>query len=126
MTKQNDTLFYCLFFVGFFSESHGNTIQITLSILSDSTATVEKSQSLHSDNASQNLPLLVLFQDTDLFQRLENLTVDGARGINVVRRTRATVDSTTVNLVQGTNTNVLTDVDVTSNGGYDESLDIIH
>jgi hypothetical protein len=66
----------------------------------------------------QNLPLLVLFQDTNLLQRLEDLAVDGARGINVVRGTRATVDSTTVNLVQGTDTDTLADVDVTGNRGY--------
>jgi hypothetical protein len=49
---------------------------------------------------------------------LKNLTVDGTGSVDVVRRTRTTVNGTTVNLVQSTNTNRLADVDVTSNGGY--------
>jgi hypothetical protein len=71
-----------------------------------------------------NLPLLVLLQDTNLLQGLEDLTVDGTRGINMVRRTRATVDSTTVNLVQGTDTNTLADVDVTGNRGGTDKVPI--
>ncbi len=67
---------------------------------------------------SSNIPLLILFEDTDLFQRLEDLTVDGTGSVDVVRGTRTTVDGTTVNLVQSTNTDRLTDVDVTSDGGY--------
>jgi hypothetical protein len=71
-----------------------------------------------------NLPLLVLLQDTNLLQGLEDLAVDGARGIDVVGWARTTVDSTTVNLVQGTDTNALADVDVTGNRGGTDKVPI--
>lgn len=65
-----------------------------------------------------NLPLVILLEDVDLLKSLEDLALNGARGINVVGWAGATVDATTVQLSESTNTNALAKVDVASNGGY--------
>ena len=53
----------------------GDTVQITLASLGDAASTL----------------VLVVLNDTDLLKGLEDLAVDGARGVNVVRGARATV-----------------------------------
>lgn len=60
----------------------GDTVQISLSGLRNSAATL----------------LLVNFEDTDLLESLGNLAVDGAAGSDVVRWARATVLGASVDL----------------------------
>lgn len=80
-------------------ETH--TVQITLASLGDAAASL----------------LLILLQDADLLKGLHDLAVNGARGVDVLRRARATVLGGTVNLAEAANTNGLTAVDVASDGG---------
>lgn len=77
----------------------GNTIQITLASLGDAAATL----------------LLVDLDDANGSQRLEDLTVDGTRGVDVLARAAATVLGSAVNLAETTDTDRLAEVDVAGN-----------
>lgn len=77
------------------------TVQITLALLGDAAATL----------------LLVVLEDTDLLEGLEDLAVNGARGLNVVGGTAATVLGSAVDAAETANTNGLAEVDVAGNGG---------
>lgn len=77
------------------------TVQITLALLGDAAATL----------------LLVVLEDTDLLEGLEDLAVNGARGVNVVGGTAATVLGSAVDAAETANTNGLAEVDVAGNGG---------
>jgi hypothetical protein len=87
------------------------TVQITLSLLGNATATF----------------LLVLLEDLDLLKSLHDLAVDAAGSIDVVRRARATVLSAAVNLAKAANTDGLAEVDVAGDGsGADvEPVDVL-
>lgn len=122
-------------------QSHGDTVQITLAVLGDLAATtldrIEKRERekasvrrSNDNNTERNiffssfmfLPLLAGSEDTNLLERLEDLAVDGGRGINVVGGAGATVDAATVDLAKSTDTNSLADVDVASDRGYLEKI----
>lgn len=77
-----------------------NSVQISLSVLGDSSAT-----------------LGALLNDTNLLQSLQNLSVDRAGSISVVRRSGSSVDGVAVSLVQSADTNILSKVNVSSDGG---------
>jgi hypothetical protein len=97
----------------------GNTVQITLAGLGDAAATL----------------VLVDLYDADLLERLEDLAVNGAGGVNVVGGARAAVLGGTtlvstllssrcligvrvpVDLAETANTDGLAHVDVTGDGG---------
>lgn len=83
------------------NKSHGDTIQITLTILGDLAAT-----------------LLAGSKHTNLLQGLQDLAVHRRRSIDVVRGARATVHTATVHLAKSTHTNSLADVNVTRNRSY--------
>jgi hypothetical protein len=69
-----------------------------------------------------HLPLVILLEDIDLLKSLEDLALNRARGLNVVGRAGATVDATTVNLSEGTDTNALAEVDVASDSSCKENV----
>lgn len=77
------------------------TVQITLALLGDAAATL----------------LLIVLEDTDLLEGLEDLAVNGARGLDVVGGTAATVLGSAVDAAETANTNGLAEVDVAGNGG---------
>jgi hypothetical protein len=79
----------------------GNTVQITLAGLCDAAATL----------------VLVDLYDADLLEGLEDLAVDGAGGIDVVRGARAAVLGGTVDLAETADTDGLAHVDVAGDGG---------
>lgn len=79
----------------------GNTVQITLTGLGDAAATL----------------VVVVLEDTDLGEGLADLAVDGAGGVNVVRRARATVLGATVDLAETADTDSLAHVDVAGDSG---------
>ena len=61
--------------------------------------------------------LLVLLEDLDLFKSLEDLAVDAAGGIDVLRGARAAVLGAAVDLAETADTNRLPEVDVAGDGG---------
>lgn len=77
------------------------TVQITLALLGDTAATL----------------LLIVLEDTDLLEGLEDLAVNGARGLDVVGGTAAAVLGSAVDATKTANTNGLAEVDVAGNGG---------
>lgn len=79
----------------------GDAVQIPLAGLGDTTAAL----------------LLVLLDDTDLLEGLEDLTVDSARGVNVVRGAGTAVLRGSVDLAEAADTDGLAQVDVTSDSG---------
>lgn len=79
----------------------GNTVQITLAGLGDAAATL----------------VLVLLNDANLLEGLEDLAVDGAGGVNVVRGAVAAVLGGAVDLAEAANTDGLAEVDVAGDGG---------
>lgn len=83
------------------SSGLGDTVQITLTGLSDAAATL----------------LLVDLKDTNLLERLADLAVNGAGGIDVLGWAGSTVAGGSVNLAKTANTDRLAHVDVTSDGG---------
>lgn len=83
------------------SGSLGNSVQITLAGLGDTAATL----------------LLVVLKDTNLLEGLHDLAVNGAGGVDVLGRTRATVLGGTVDLAETADTNGLAEVDVAGDGG---------
>lgn len=78
----------------------GDTVQVTLALLSDAATTL----------------VLVLLEDTNLLEGLHDLSVDRAGGVDVVRWARATVLGATVNLPETPNTDGLAHVDVAGDG----------
>lgn len=76
-----------------------NTVQISLTVSRDSST------------------LWGNLKDTQLLQGLQDSSVDGTGGISVLGWSTTSVDGTTVELVQLTDTNLLSQVDVTSSGG---------
>ena len=79
----------------------GNTVQITLAGLGDAAATL----------------VVVVLEDTDLGERLADLAVNGARGVDVVGGARAAVLGATVDLAETADTDGLAHVDVTGDSG---------
>jgi hypothetical protein len=79
----------------------GDTVQITLTTLSDPSATL----------------LLVNLNDTNLLKGLEHSAVDLARGVDVVGGGRTAVLRRSVDLAETANTDGLAEVDVTGDGG---------
>ena len=77
-----------------------NTIQISLADLRDASPAF----------------LLVLLEHTDLLQRLHDLAVDRARGIDVVRRPRAAVLGAAVDFAHAADADGLAHVDVAGDG----------
>lgn len=61
--------------------------------------------------------LLILLQHTDLLERLDNLPVNGSRGVDVVRGPRAAVLLRTVDFAQTADTDGLAEVDVAGDSG---------
>lgn len=82
----------------FFQSLSGDTVQISLTVLRDSSTTLWRD-----------------FDDTDLFQGLQNLSVDGTGSIDVLVWSDTSVLSTTVQFVQFTDTNLFSHVDVSGN-----------
>lgn len=83
------------------SSGLSNTVQITLAGLGDAAATL----------------LLILLKDANLLEGLDDLAVDGARGVDVVGGTRATVLGGTVDLAKTADTDGLAEVDVAGDRG---------
>ena len=79
----------------------GDTVQITLAGLGDAAATL----------------VVVVLENTDLGEGLADLAVDGAGGVNVVGRARATVLGATVDLAETADTDSLAHVDVAGDSG---------
>ena len=78
-----------------------HTVQVTLSALGDTAATL----------------LLVLLEDTNLLKGLHDLAVNGAGGVDVLAGSRAAVLGSTVDLAETADTDGLAEVDVTGDGG---------
>lgn len=78
----------------------GNTVQISLSILGDLSGTGS-----------------LVFKDSELLQSLDGLSVDGTGSIVVLVWSGTSVVGTSVKFVQFTDTNVLSQVDVSSDRG---------
>jgi hypothetical protein len=87
----------------------GNTVQIPLAALSDAAATL----------------VLVVLKDTDLLEGLQDLTVDGARGVDMVGGAVAAVLGRAVDLAEAVDTDGLAEVDVTGDGGGADVVPII-
>lgn len=77
------------------------TVQVTLAGLGDAAATL----------------LLVVLDDVDFLEGLENLAVDGAGGVDVVRGADTTVPGGTVDLAEAADTDGLAEVDHAGDGG---------
>ena len=78
----------------------GDTVQITLASLGDAAAAL----------------LLVLLQDANLLERLHDLAVDGAGGVDVLGGPAAAVLGGAVDLAEAADTDGLAEVDVASDG----------
>ena len=87
----------------------GNTVQIPLAALGDAAATL----------------VLVVLKDTNLFEGLQDLTVDGTRGVDVVGGAVAAVLGRAVDLAEAVDTDGLAEVDVTGNGSGADVVPII-
>lgn len=89
-------LLNCLFVV--FQGSGGDTVQISQTVVRDSSTTLWRD-----------------FDDTQLFQGLQDLSVDGTGSVNVLVWSDTSVLGTTIQLVQLTDTDLLSQVDVSGN-----------
>lgn len=89
-----------LLLAGSLEASHGDTVQVTHTILRDTTTT-----------------LGVLLENTDTLETLNNLTLNGSGSVGVVRRAESAVRGTTVELSEVADTNSLAEVDMTGKGG---------
>lgn len=87
----------------------GNTVQIPLAALGDAAATL----------------VLVVLKDTNLLEGLQDLTVDGARGVDVVGGAVAAVLGRAVDLAEAVDTDGLAEVDVTGDSGGADVVPII-
>lgn len=87
--------------------SHSNSVQISGTGLSDSSAAL----------ASGVLILIDLLNDTELLEGLDDLAVNGAGGIDVVVWSRASVLGAAVDLAEAANTDGLAEIDVSGNRG---------
>lgn len=79
----------------------GNAVQVTLAALGDAATAL----------------LLVDLDNTDLLEGLQDLAVDLAGGVDVVRGPRAAVLGRAVHLAEATDTDGLAEVDVAGDGG---------
>lgn len=79
----------------FFQSLSSNTVQVSLTVLGDLSATLWRN-----------------LNNANLLQSLNNLSVDRARSVSVLVWSETSVDRATVQLVQLTDTNVLSQVDV--------------
>lgn len=79
----------------------GDTVQVTLASLGDAAAAL----------------LLVLLEDADLLEGLEDLAVDGARGVDVARGPVAAVLGRAVRPAEAADTDRLAQVDVARDRG---------
>lgn len=80
-----------------------DTVQISLTVVGDSSSTLWRD-----------------LDNSDLFKRLQDSSVDGAGSVTVVRWLETTVLGSTVNFVQFTDTNGFSEVDVS--GGRSSTL----
>lgn len=108
-----------------------DTVQILLAILGDTATTDAERESeceiiVNHVSFLPHVPVGVGFQHLNLLQRLHDLTGNRARGNGVFVGTVSTVLTTTVVLLQGTNTNTIAEVDVTSNGSYSSTSNLGH
>lgn len=87
-----------LFFV--FQSGSGDTVQISQTVVGDSSTTLWRD-----------------FDDTQLFQGLQNLSVNGTGSVDVLVWSDTSVLGTTVQLVQLTDTDLLSQVDVSGDRG---------
>lgn len=87
---------------------------LTLRLENGSRDPVEISLAILADPASSSR---ILLQDTNLLQRLDDLSLDRTGCVAVVGRARASVDASSVQFLQGSDTDVLSEVDVTGDGG---------
>jgi hypothetical protein len=87
--------------------SHRNSVQISGTRLGDSSTAL----------ASGILILINLLDNAELLERLDNLAVNGAGGIDVVVGPRATVLGASVDLAETANTDGFAQVDVSGDGG---------
>jgi hypothetical protein len=83
----------------YFNSGLGNTVQITLSALCDAAASL----------------ILILLQDANLLESLHDLAVYASGSIDVVGWAGATVAGRAVGFAHATNTDSLSEVDMTSN-----------
>ena len=83
--------------------------------------------SLNSLSVDADLPSTVggLLEHTDLLQRLEDGPLDTGSGVLVVRGPVSTTVGTTVELGEGTNTDVLPQVDVSGDRGCERASGIV-
>jgi hypothetical protein len=81
---------------------------------------------LHSLSVNADLPSTVggLLEHTDLLQRLEDGPLDTGSGVLVVRGPVSTTVGTTIELGEGTNTDVLPQVDVSGDRGCERASEI--
>lgn len=89
------------------NSSHRNSVQISGTRLGDSPTTL----------ASGILVLINLLDNAELLERLDDLAVNGAGGIDVVVGPRATVLGAAVDFAETANTDGLAQVDVSGDGG---------
>lgn len=82
------------------------TVKITLTLLGDAAAAL----------------LLILLKDLNLLKGLQDLAVDATASINVLRRARAAVLGTAMDLAETTNTDGLPKVNMAGNGS---STDVV-
>lgn len=83
----------------FFQSLSGDTVQISLTVFRDSSATLWRD-----------------FDNTDLLQSLQDPSVDGTGSIDVLLWSGSSVLGATVQFVQFTDTDMLSQVDVSGNG----------
>lgn len=91
-------LIFFLYLFFFFQGLGSDTVQISLTVLGDSSTTLWRD-----------------LDDTDLFQSLQDSSVNGTRSVTVVRWSSTSALSVTVQLVQLTDTDLLSQVDVSGN-----------
>lgn len=61
--------------------------------------------------------VLGLLEDSELLERLDDLSLNGSRAVSVVRGSVSTVDGSSVQLLEGTDSDVLSQVDVSGDRG---------
>lgn len=80
-------------------------------------ATAKYTDDLLSVNRDSSTSVGGLLQDTDLLQGLDDGSLNTGRGVLVVRRSVSSSVLTTVKLGQSADTDVLSQVDVSGDGG---------
>jgi hypothetical protein len=89
--RRNANALVVLLGAGLLNDRGGDTVEVTLAVNGDAATTTGS----------------VLLEDTDLLEGLENLALDRAGGVGVVRGAVTAVGGTTVELLESTNTDVL-------------------